>query len=42
LKPKPEPGEKEVHVNLKSSIMKTKIRNEADLKEALSNIEKKG
>jgi hypothetical protein len=36
-----EPKEKRVHVNLRSSTEKTIIHNEKDLKEALSNIEKK-
>lgn len=40
LTPK-KPEEKRVHVNLKSSTGKTIIRNEEDLKQALSNIEKK-
>jgi hypothetical protein len=40
LTPK-KPEEKRVHVNLKSSTGKAVIRNDADLKEALSNIEKK-
>lgn len=42
LKLTPEkPKEKRVHVNLRSSTEKTIIHNETDLKEALSNIEKK-
>jgi len=41
LTPPKKPDEKRVSVNLKSTTKKTIIRNEADLKEALSNVEKK-
>jgi hypothetical protein len=41
LTPPKKPDEKRVSVNLKSTAKKTIIRNEADLKEALSNVENK-